>query len=478
MYYPLGMKSYNNYVNQGGYKSWKGPQTPMGLTSGTIRPLTNNDPTNDSNPGFGLPRPIKHHRKGRGFNYKVLVADGNNYKEVDMNRLNRSSTTGNLVSQLIDQPGGFNRTEEKNGQIKMVMSYYPNDAYLTENPEPRSQTPAWCCNAEKKARRRVTYASTNLKKNYFTTLQQYRENRCLTYDQRAFNFAEGNPNIGKPGGPEATNSTYYANCQPNTEMNIGDPSAFFDSLLSKRIITQEQYDRFKTVSLYDQLDEMVKLLPVGAMEQLQSNWQQFLIEIDTNHDGKITYDELLQVLPEGYTIEQLNARFDTVDINKNRLYDFEDILYIVIGNEYDFFGFQPYPRTNISFDDIYRYLNTLSSDIRANAMNSLNVDKRCTAVVYKPNNYQFAKQGAVDSSTRLLKLNVDTITKCAFTQKNNMLKSKVPACNNPPVLRFQNKQACRSSQPILATAPSYFTEPDVSVRLQNFSFNEQHSELY
>ena len=124
-FYPLGMKSYNNSVNQGGYKSWKGPQTPIGLTSGTIRPLTNNDPTNDANSGFGLPRPIKHHRKGRGFNYTVLVADGNNYKEVDMNRLNRSSTTGNLVSQLIDQPGGFNRTEEQNqnGQIKMVMSY-------------------------------------------------------------------------------------------------------------------------------------------------------------------------------------------------------------------------------------------------------------------------------------------------------------------------------------------------------------------
>ena len=438
-FYPLGMKSYNNSVNQGGYKSWKGPQTPIGLTSGTIRTLTNNDPTNDANSGFGLPRPIKHHRKGRGFNYTVLVADGNNYKEVDMNRLNRSSTTGNLVSQLIDQPGGFNRTEEQNqnGQIKMVMSYYPNDAYLTENPEPRSQTPAWCCNAEKKARRRVTYASTNLKKNYFTTLQQYRENRCLTYDQRAFNFAEGDPNIGKPGGPESTNSTYYANCQPNT--NNVEPSAFFDSLLSKRIITQEQYDRFKTVSLYDQLDEMVKLLPAGDMEQLQSNWQNSLTDFDTNNDGKITYDELLElVITPNYTIEEFNADFDRADINKNRLYDFEDILYIVIGGrQYYFFGFQPYPRTIITFDDIYTYLNTLPSDIRANALNS---DKRCTAVVYKPNNYQFAKQGAVDSSTRLLKLSVDTITKSAFTNNVNLPKNKVPQCTS--TLKFQNKRSC------------------------------------
>jgi hypothetical protein len=441
MYYPLGMKSYNNYVNQGGYKTWKGTNTPTGLTSGTIRPLTNNDPTNDANPGFGLPRPIKHHRKGRGFNYTVLVADGNNYKEVYMNRLNRSSTTGNLVSQLIDQPGGFNRTEEQNGQIKMVMSYYPNDAYLTENPEPRSQTPAWCCNAEKKARRRVTYANTNLKKNYFTTLQQYRENRCLTYDQRSFNFAEGGREA-KPGAPESTNSTYYANCQPNTEMNIGDPSAFFDSLLVKRIITQEQYDRFKTVSLYDQLDEMVKLLPAVSMEQYQTVWQQILDRFDTNQDGRITYDELLEfgITPNYNTIEEFNSDFESVDINKNRLYDFDEFLYFIIGAQYDFFGFQPYPRTNISFDDIYRYLNTLPSDIRANALNELNSDKRCTAVVYKPNNYQFAKQGAVDSSTRLLKLNVETITKSAFTNNVNLPKNKVPQCT--PSMRYQNKQSC------------------------------------
>ncbi len=37
-FYPLGMKSYNNRVKQGGYKSWKGAGVPVGITSGTIRP--------------------------------------------------------------------------------------------------------------------------------------------------------------------------------------------------------------------------------------------------------------------------------------------------------------------------------------------------------------------------------------------------------------------------------------------------------
>ena len=41
---------------------------------------------------------------------------------------------------------------------------------------------------EKKALKRVRPASTNLKKNYYTTHKQYMQNRCQTYEQRVFNF--------------------------------------------------------------------------------------------------------------------------------------------------------------------------------------------------------------------------------------------------------------------------------------------------
>ena len=67
-FYPLGMSSWNNRLPQGGYKSWKGNgilSNPIGITSGHIRPLTNNDSGNVFQTGFGLPRPMKHYRKGR-----------------------------------------------------------------------------------------------------------------------------------------------------------------------------------------------------------------------------------------------------------------------------------------------------------------------------------------------------------------------------------------------------------------------------
>jgi hypothetical protein len=51
--------------------------------------------------------------------------------------------------------------------------------------------------------------------------------------------------------------------------------------------------------------------------------------------------------------------------------------------------------------------------------------KGCAQVIYKPNNPQFAKQGGVSSSTRILKLTVDTINTSAYNQRK--LKTGNPA---------------------------------------------------
>ena len=68
---------------------------------------------------------------------------------------------------------------------------------------------------------------------------------------------------------------------------------------------------------------------------------------------------------------------------------------------------------NIALDEISAnpYLNSL---IYAGPSNP----KGCKRVYYKPNNPQFAKQGAVSSSTQILKTNVDTInTNAAITRR-------------------------------------------------------------
>jgi hypothetical protein len=418
-FYPLGMKSYNNHVPQGGYKPWKGTgvfSNPVGVTASHIRPLTNNDTGNVFQTGFGLPRPIKHYRKGRVIPVpNIIIEDPNNpgqYMETslinyNLNRMVKSSKGASLgggagglglLNQMLDNPGGYiikqNQPDEINGIIQLnqdcttcegvgiVASYYPNTTYLTENPEANTQNQVLCCNAQKKARRRVLPASTNIKKNYYTTHTQYMQNRCQTYQQKAFNFQTNTSNSVnvKPGSPLALLNTYFANCQPNGEIYEATEIGLINRMLSI-------------------MGTQGILIPaeIAAFEALND----------------YTFDSLFNYLK---------------GLNNVAAIDF-------------FVDFINNPYYGVPF---------------AGPNNPVG----CKLVVYKPNNPQFAKQGSVSSSTRMLKLNVDTIqTNAASLNRNNVnlvnsvnntvtpqnttiFKNKAPTCNNPPIIRFQNKKAC------------------------------------
>ena len=462
--YPLGM---NNMPSSGynhrsthdcqQYLSWKGSgslSNPVGIAPSHIRPLTNNDSGNVFQSGsfpsrtypntrVFIPRPIKHFRKGRvvpNVPISVTTQDPNNpnqYYEVDlinynMNRIVKSSTGqslgggfggSGLLNDLMDKPGSYivkeNPVFEKNEEsqlnndcktcegVGVVSSYYPNNRYVTENPIPQTENPIWCCNEEKKALKRVIYASTNLKQNYYTTTQQYLKNRCKSYDQKAFNFKQPTPvNItnayyeagattseiqnAPAGSPLALFNTYVGNCYPNAEIYDATEDALvaklLNILLNKGIVTQSQVNDYKNE------------------------------EKSNNFDYLLTY---LNQLP--------------INVKDEALGEFEAF----INNPYWGVPFAGPSNPN-----------------------------GCKLTVYKPNNYQYATQGAVSSSTRILKLNVDTISTNAASINNynntgsqlvsanqlyrgdsnnisNLLKNKANlSCQNPPKTPYQNKKAC------------------------------------
>lgn len=471
-YYPLGMRTsmpasgYNHkstFLNKQ-YISWKGTgpfSNPVGTASGHIRPLTNNDTGNVFQSGsfpsrtyshtrIFIPRPIKHFRKGRVIPVEltanipnlVLPDPHNGTITVDINEkdlisynMNRyvASSKGTslgggfggsgLLNDLQDKPGAYivkqNSANEINGVTQLdnncktcegvgiVASYYPNNTYLTENPEPNVENPILCCNQEYKAKRRAIYASTNLKKNYYTTHKQYLQNRCKTYDQKAFNFLsyktldnsvyQSNPyyisvngnNGATPGSPESLTNTYLANCQPNAQIYDATENALISQMLAimvqNGIITQSQITQFYTLNI--------------------NSIQGFFTWINTSLTG-VTQTEALNIFKA------------------------------FINNPY--WGMPLSGPSNPA---------------------------GCQLVVYKPNNYQFAKQGAVDSSTRNLKLNVDTISTNAASIQNynntgpllvnanqlyagdnnditNLVKNKAPGCHTPSIFKFQNKKSC------------------------------------
>jgi hypothetical protein len=435
--FPLGMNSmpssgYNHkstfYNKQ--YSSWKGTglnKFPVGTAPGHIRPLTNNDPGNTFQTGFGLPRPIKHYRKGR------LIIDENDLTNRNINRfvkssnpipIGGSSSSSGLLNDMLGAPGSYSvklnnlNTDElkecnKCESIGVVANYKPNLTNLLENPEPNTTNNVLCCNQEKFAKRRVIYASTNLNKNYYTTTKQYLQNRCKTYQQKAFNFlsyktnndgpyGNNNPyyysvdgNIGgKPGGPLSLLNTYLANCQLNTQLYEGSELAFIYKMLAimlnENIIEQSEFNEFEK----------------SDINSIQG------------------FFDWINELPEPQKSQALV------------------VFKVFIKNPY--WGMPPSGPTNPA---------------------------NCQLTVYKPSNYQYATQGAVSSSSRLLRLNVNTISTNAASIQNynntgeqlvtanqltsgdsnnysNLLKLKSPSCNTPYPLNFyqsgkyQNKKFC------------------------------------
>lgn len=399
-FYPLGMNSYNNRLPQGGYVSGKGTgieSNPVGVTAGNIRPLTNNDPANDYPAPFGKPRPLKQYRKGAF--PRITIEPGLYYNsearpadiQLNVNRVVASSTGGSLVKQMIDNPGSFivkqntikspdNDTGNCDG-ICIVSDIYPNYTYTTNNPNPITISPPLCCNPEKKARRRVLPANTNLPKNYYTTLEQYRENRCQTYQQRIFNFSTNIGSNDKPGGPLAlNNNAYVANCQPNAEIYetsvVGLISRVLNIMLSRAAITAAQFKEASNFTSFNELQNFIQGLS-GLAKEVAS-----------------------------------------------------EILYSFMSNPYS--GMPPTGPTN---------------------------PIGCKVVYYKPNNYQFAQQGGVSSSTQILKKNVSTInTNLASLKQTNSLiyKNKQPTCQAGTFTFNGNPRTCFPGTNSILNKPNGF----------------------
>jgi hypothetical protein len=472
-YYPLGMRNsmpasgYNHkstLYNQM-YIPWKGVgrnSFPVGTAPGHIRPLTNKDPGNVFQTGPGLPRPIKHYRKGRvvppdpltgipnligtdPYNKNTeLTINENALINYNINRFVKSSkptplggsrSSSGLLNDMMGMPGGYivklNPDNEVDGVsqqisdcktcegIGIVASYKPNLNNLEENPEKNTTNSILCCNDEYKAKRRVIYANTFLKKNYYTTTKQYLQNRCKSIEQKAFNFLVNkqvpnntyldnpyylyyNDNNYKPGSPLSQTNTYIANCQLNAQLYEGSENAIITQLLSimenENIFTQAEVNAFYKLNI----------------NSIQGFWN------------------WLNGLPESQKVPALTI-----------------------------------------------FSNYLSNPYWGMPIAGPSFQTGCQLVVYKPNNYQYAKQGAVQSSTRILKLMVDTISTNAASINNynntganlvsanelysgddnnylNIQKNKALPCNTPWPLnmsqsrQYQNKKFCYYNQ-----LPSY-----------------------
>jgi len=470
---------YNNHstLQNIPYIPWKGSglfSNPVGVTPTHIRPLTNRDPGNIFPTGFGLPRPIKHYRKGTVIPIHFALQDQYQTQhpttpeqleqkliEYNVNRAVKSSIGSSLgggnggtglIAQLIDMPGyyvvkdngdnintngttnnlgeGLNydiQTNNTGNQIDkecrncngvgIVSSWYPINN-LTEKPEPNVTNPLLCCNQQRKAIQRVLPTNTYIKKNYYQTTYMYLYHRCQTFKQRQFNFVRG------PVDKDVLNLFLqypFVTAKILEHSKPGDPLSIANYYVAQcnPNFTVEQAVEITFVN------HLAKLLKDG--NKIDVNIYQTL-----NNNGPIT------------------------------IRDFIETLKTVL--------------TPTDYEQVIDYLYNIAADpYNGSFISGPSNPRGCAQVIYKPNNPQYAQQGGVSSSTRILKLNVDTITKSAYqrnqfnTAASNLttnlatelaygnppqtpyiLKDKAPTCqaqtyNGNPFFfsgQFQNKLSC------------------------------------
>lgn len=431
-FYPQGMNSWNNRLPQGGYKSWKGKgvySNPVGVTASHIRPLTNNDPGNMFPTGFGLARPLKHFRKGTVIplllNSQLQLNPNLSTSEqaliaYNLNRIVKSSVGGSLgggnggtglISQMIDTPGSFivkdnsltnnvedgavkieNECRNCNG-VGLVSDWYPINN-LTEKPQPNVTNPLLCCNQQRKARQRVLPTSTLVKKNYYQTTYMYLYNRCQTFQQRQFNFISGTID---------ENVLNIIKQYPFVSLKILE-YAKPGSPLSLIYLYVAQCNPNSTIETGVVLDFINSILKSLLLKNIITEEQY----VTLNNSNLNSIEELVNILKSTLSPEQFEVA----------------IAYLYEVASYPYNG------------------SVLSGPTNP---------KGCKQVYYKPNNPQFATQGGVSSSTRILKLNVDTISTNAASIKNkNLGKQKGGECNpatyigNPFFFQGQrqNKKIC------------------------------------
>jgi len=402
-FFGQGMESYNNtetapFTSEGATTKGTGRYSyPIAITSGNIRPLTNNDYRNNAPQKFGLPRPLKwQYRKGVSFHQNIIDIDPNNPNlYINTSRVSRSSKI-NLINLTIDQPGRYSvkhnpKTEINNklyldktcnncNGVGLVIDNPPSRS-LTNSPQPCVVNKKFCCNEERNARKMVIYASTNLKPNYYNSHYQYLQNRCQTYQQKSFNFTsplekayaiETNNEKrlnAKPGSALALTNTYIANCYPNID----------ELIYSENNIVNNIYLLLKE--------------------------QNLLSEEDIN-------------------------RYNATYINK--IYLMNQYISSIANEE----------NKVSSYKIFYDYINNPYIGVPINGPSN---PRGCKLVVYKPSNPQFATQGGVSSSTQLLKLTTDTISSNLYSINKLSGSATTSKFGNTPFIYKNKYTTCNNS---------------------------------
>lgn len=373
MSYSPEMANYNNAIVTGTSKSWKGTgyfSNPVGITWGNIRPLTNRDYRNTTIYKHGSARPLKQYRKGI-----TVISKDTEDPNVQISREVKSSTGSNLVSQLMDYPGCFNTFENSVGE--------PNNVEHLQK---------FCDKFHGIGMVNDIYPNVNYYENPPVIMQrgdqpifvdlgtkQIRaDGFCCSQPKNALRLLRNTPNLKQ---------NYYTTTYQYLQNRCQTYNQRIFNFATPRVADEPngpENDNYYVANCLPNfiIKESIELEIIDDVSRklikYNSKFREIILKLKSEKSG---LDEFLR---------QLN-----IFINEN-FPNREEILYYLNGTV----------RENSV------YLNTY--------VNS----KNCGKVVYKPNNRQFATQGAVTASTYILKKDVVALEKYyALQNKQNIYQT-------------------------------------------------------
>lgn len=357
-----------------------------------------------------------------------------------------SLSVGNpRISMSVDElnrPNGYNisnGTNDCNFNINNVITNKDMDITTNKSQNGTCTNTNPCMSQEYNARRRIRSGGM-IKKNsaatgtnyepYYTSTKQLLESRNKSFTQNQYHYIRQGDSTAKPGDNTSSNNLYSTNTiskcsKVHITSTLGNNTfqyQWFDAVYYTVTIPDGYYD-------LDELNAQFKLAMVSNYHYLTynaTNSKKFLMNIAYNTSTKkialqsyayntSTYSTTTYSYPtsnnwSSYVSNSISAATSVVPVFYILNNAFQNVIGISSGK---------YPSTVLSLNSSKTYQNgsgvyTYSSDQTSYSTSTPQLLPMYSVVYYKPNNSQYAQQGAVSASSLITRLKYNTITDNAY----------------------------------------------------------------
>lgn len=352
-------------------------------------------------------------------------------REIATNSVNICNVRTSTKIDIFNQPNGTiinSNASNKNGLVNIIDNNIPNNTCETYENCSVILSPAE--NAKKRLRSsgmiRKKYDESRDSDNYYTSSKQYLASRNLTFQQNQYNYIQMGDAASKPGTNLASNNLY----KPN---GLNACKKYF---IAQEVEFQYIWIDGTTVSVavpsgYYYLNEINQLLKLAMIENHHYYTKQqvgvnadpyrdvltFLLNISYDNNNEVVQIQSFRTDSDVHPFANYSIPGDATWTQPSSTAPLFPQLVIQANILQNAFGFTatnyPTDQTSNATETYQIFTSSVTPGLQPNY----------TKLHYKPNNHQFAQQGAVSSGDLITRKKYDTITNSAATYRNALGQS-------------------------------------------------------